>query len=374
MKFSKYKYDKWIIFSLLIFFIISIASIYSASVYASEENLVFKQLLWYVIGTLLVIAITRLDNDYFYENYKLLYIGGNVLLLLLLFFGPSINGSKCWFIIPKIGSFQPSEFMKIFLAITLAIEANKFNQQEEHTLKQEFFFILKIIGLTLLPSFLTFLQPDTGVVIIYFVIAFFILFASKIRKSWFIIGFSILALLFGTIFYLYFYNKDLFIQLFSTELFYRLERILDWKQGVGYQLENSLTSIGSSGIFGHGFNNLPLYFPEPATDFIFSVFASNFGFIGCILLISTILVFDFRLLSIASQSHSIDRYLVFSLLGMLLYQQVQNISMTLGLLPITGITLPFISYGGSSLISYMLIIGIVLNSSNTVEQTKKRSL
>lgn len=368
MKLSKYKYDKWIIFSLLVFFIISILSIYSASKYSTEVNLVLKQLLWYLVGIILVIIITKFDNEYFYDNAKILYIGGNLLLLLLLFFGPSINGSKCWFVIPKIGSFQPSEFMKIFLAITLSIEANKFNEKDKHTGKEEIIFVLKIIGLTLIPSFLTFLQPDTGVVLIYFVIAFFILLASKIRKSWFIIGFSTIAIVLGTIFYLYFYNKDLFIQLFSTELFYRLERILDWKDGVGYQLENSLTSIGSSGLFGHGFNHLPLYFPEPATDFIFSVFASNFGFIGCFILIITIIIFDLRLLNITIKSYGIDRYLVFSLLGMLIYQQIQNISMTLGLLPITGITLPFISYGGSSLISYMLIIGIVLNSSNKTQK------
>lgn len=370
MKLSKYNYDKWILSSLLLFFIISIASIYSASMYSIENSLVTKQLLWYFIGAILVFLITKFDNDYFYENAKLLYIGGNILLLLLLFFGPSINGSKCWFVIPKIGSFQPSEFMKIFLAITLSIEADKFNEKEEHTFKQEIAFIFKIIGLTLIPSFLTFLQPDTGVVLIYFVIAFFILLASKIRKSWFIIGFLLITVVLGTIFYLYFCNKELFIKLFSTELFYRLERILDWKEGVGYQLENSLTSIGSSGLFGHGFNHLPLYFPEPATDFIFSVFASNFGLIGCLVLIITIVFFDFRLLIIAKKSYGVDRYLVFSLLGMLIYQQVQNISMTLGLLPITGITLPFISYGGSSLISYMLIIGIVLNSSNKIKKNK----
>lgn len=368
MKLSKYKYDKWIIYSLIVFFIISIASIYSANAYASESNLILKQCLWYILGVILIIFVTKMDNDYFFDNYKLFYIGGNILLLLLLFFGPSINGSKCWFIIPKIGSFQPSEFMKIFLALTLSIEANKFNNKEKHTFKEETLYILKIIGLTLIPSFLTFLQPDTGVVLIYFVIAFFILLASNIKKSWFIAGATIVVFVLGTIFYLYFYNKDLFIKLFSTELFYRLERILDWRDGVGYQLENSLTSIGSSGLFGHGFNHLPLYFPEPATDFIFSVFASNFGFIGCLVLIFTIIIFDFRLLYIVTKSYGIDKFLVFSLLGMLLYQQIQNISMTLGLLPITGITLPFISYGGSSLISYMLIIGIVLNSSNKAQK------
>lgn len=368
MKLSKYKYDKWILILLFLFFIISISSIYTASNYISEKSLVTKQIIWYTIGILLTLFITKKDNAYFYENYKFLYIGGNILLLLLLFFGPNINGSRCWFLIPKIGSFQPSEFMKIFLAITLATEADKFNKEEKHTKKEEIAFIFKILFLTMIPSFLTFLQPDTGVVIIYFVIAFFILLASNISKSWFLIGFLLLISILGFIFYLYFFNKNLFIKLFSTELFYRLERILDWQSGVGYQLENSLTSIGSSGLFGHGFNNLPLYFPEPQTDFIFSVYASSFGLFGSVLFIFLLVLFDFRLLYISKKNHGIDKYLIFALLGMLLYQQIQNISMTLGLLPITGITLPFISYGGSSLISYMLIIGIVLNSSNNTQK------
>ena len=368
MTFSKFKYDKLIIYPLIIFFIISILSISSASMYVADTNLVLKQTSWYIVGLVLTILIIKFDNDFLYNNYKYLYIGGNILLILLLLFAPSVNGSKCWFIIPHIGSFQPSEFMKLFLAITLAVNASKFNKIESHTLKEEFMYICKILLLTLIPAILTFLEPDTGVVFIYFIIALFILLNSNIKKRWFIIAFSIIIIILSIIFYLYFYNKNLFIKLFSTDLFYRLERILDWRNGIGYQLENSLTSIGSSGLFGHGFHNLPLYFPEAHTDFIFSVFTSCFGLIGALVLIISIIIFDLRLFNIATNSYDLDKYLVFALLGMLMYQQIQNISMTLGLLPITGITLPFISYGGSSLISYMLIIGIILNSSNKAQK------
>ena len=128
------------------------------------------------------------------------------------------------------------------------------------------------------------------------------------------------------------------------------------------ELENSLTAIGSSGILGHGYMNTPIYFPESGTDFIFAVYASNFGFIGSILFLLIILYFDYSLIKIFKGITNINDKLVLSgIIGMLLYQQFQNIGMTLGILPITGITLPFISYGGSSLLSYLIIIALILN-------------
>jgi rod shape determining protein RodA len=130
------------------------------------------------------------------------------------------------------------------------------------------------------------------------------------------------------------------------------------------QLTNALTAISSAGIFGFGFNHTPIYFPEAHTDFIFSVYASNFGLIGSILLLTLLIYFDLRLVNIAVKSNiNINKYIMAGILGMLLYQQIQSIGMNLGLLPITGITLPFISYGGSSLIVLMFSSGILLNIS-----------
>ena len=128
------------------------------------------------------------------------------------------------------------------------------------------------------------------------------------------------------------------------------------------QLENSLTAIGSSGILGHGYRNTPIYFPESGTDFIFAVYASNFGLIGCVILLGLICYFDYTLIQVAKNTkNSTDKFVIAGIIGMLVYQQFQNIGMTLGILPITGITLPFISYGGSSLLSYMMMIGIIFS-------------
>lgn len=359
--------NKKILIPLCIMAIISIITIYSALTYTSSElgNLALKQGLWYVIGALLVAFLIHMKNEYLYRHTIFLYILGNILLLGLLFFAEPVNNSRCWFTIPGIGSIQPSEFMKIFLMLMLATMIHNFRSDYKNPdLKQEFIFILKTLGIVLIPSILTFLQPDTGAVIIYFIIYFCMMFISGIRIRWFLIAFGIVIVLICSIFGIYFFNQDLFINLFGTDLFYRFERIFNWSSGTGLQLENALAAIGSAGLFGHGFNQTPIYFPESSTDFIFAVYASNFGFLGVFLLLGVIIYFDVQIVLLAKRKLvDTDKYILAGILGMLLFQQVQNIGMTVGLLPITGITLPFISYGGSSLLSYMILVGIILNIS-----------
>ena len=187
------------------------------------------------------------------------------------------------------------------------------------------------------------------------------LFTSNLRMRWFILIALIITILLGGVFYLYFFNKELFISLFSTNLFYRLERVLSWTNNTSYQLENALISIGNASILPTGIKNIPLYYPYPATDFIFASFTASFGYVASILLIITIILFDLTILKIILKSKGINKYIVIGSISMLIYQQIQNIGMNVGILPITGITLPFVSYGGSSLLSYMIIIGLILN-------------
>ena len=365
---SKYKIDNILLILLIIFASISTISIISAQklLGSSFQDLYLRQIIWYIIGFIIVYFTMFLGNNFFLKNHKLFYIIGIISLILVLIFGKEINYAKCWFQIPGIGNVQPSEFMKIILIITLSNTINKFHEEYNNpSIKQEFKFLLKILLIVLIPSILTFLQPDTGVVLIYLLITIVMLFISGIRYRWFLILLSILILTIGTILFIYFINTDLFIKIFGTDFFLRIDRLLDWSSGSGFQLENGMTAIGSSGIFGHGFGNTPIYFPEPQTDFIFAVYASNFGLIGAIILIGLIIYFDIKLISIAINSNkNINKYLISGIIGMLIYQQFQNIGMTLGLMPITGITLPFISYGGSSLLSYMIMVGIIFNISN----------
>ena len=380
--FKKNKIDYSILGFVFIFFLISVVTINSALTYLPSDvgNLALKQVIWYGVGLLLVFIIFKVKNEYLYRNAWFFYILCNLLLLCLLLFAPAINNSKCWFIIPKIGSFQPSEFTKISLMLVLGTMINNFRlDYEEPSIKEEFIFLLKTFIVVLIPSILTFLEPDTGVVIIYFIIYISMLFASGIRLRWFIILGGIILLAIGLVLGCYFTSEKLFVSIFGNNLYYRFERVFNWKSGSGLQLENALAAIGSAGVFGHGYNKTPIYFPESGTDFIFAVFASNFGLLGCFLFLLLLLLFDGKLFFIAIKKIPLtDKFVLAGIIGMLIFQQIQNISMTIGLLPITGITLPFISYGGSSLLSYMILIGIILNireeHSNYQYSYKKKGL
>ncbi len=366
---SKYKVDKGVLIPMILFAIISVITIYSAQslLGADMQNLALKQVVWYVIGFALAYFIMFIGNDFIYQNIWILYGIGVLSLLGLFFFGTSINDAKCWYTLPwNLGTIQPSEFMKIILIMTLGSMIQKFNENFDNpSVMEEFKFLIKVGIVVGIPSLLTFLQPDTGVVLIYLLITIVMLFISGIRYRWFALLLGICAFVVAIILGIYFINQDLFVKIFGTSFFLRVDRLLDWSNKSGYQLENGISAIGSAGLFGHGFNNTPVYFPEPQTDFIFAVFGSNFGFIGSLALISLLIFFNVKLIMIAIKNNSnINKYVIGGIVGMLIYQQFQNIGMTIGLMPITGITLPFISYGGSSLLSYMIMVGIIFNISN----------
>ena len=366
---SKYKVDKGILIPMILFAIISVITIYSAqSLLGSDmQNLALKQVVWYTIGFMLAYFIMFIGNDFIYRNIWILYGLGVLSLIGLFFFGTTINEAKCWYTLPyNLGTIQPSEFMKIILIMTLGSMIKNFNDNFDNpTVMEEFRFLIKVGIVVGIPSILTFMQPDTGVVLIYLLITIVMLFISGIRYRWFALLFGIGAVAIMLILAIYFINQDLFVKIFGTSFFLRIDRLLDWSNKSGYQLENGISAIGSAGLFGHGFNKTPVYFPEPQTDFIFAVFGSNFGFIGSLALISLLIFFNVKLIMIAIKNNSnINKYVIGGIVGMLIYQQFQNIGMTIGLMPITGITLPFISFGGSSLLCYMIMVGIIFNISN----------
>src|SRR5690554_4280798 len=185
---SKYKVDKFILIPMFLFVIISLLTIHSSQKLLPSfmNNLYIKQLLWYVLGFIIAYFIMFIGNNYIYRNIWFIYIIGVLSLLGLLLFAEPINDARCWFTIPGIGTIQPSEFMKIILIITLAKMVNKFNDDFANpTVKEEFIFLLKIATIVFIPSILTFLQPDTGVVLIYLIITIVMLFISGIRYRWF---------------------------------------------------------------------------------------------------------------------------------------------------------------------------------------------
>ena len=166
---SKYKIDISILICIILFAIISVVTIGSAQKLLSDEtNLVFKQIMWYIVGFVLIGLITFVGNKFLYKNAWILYIIGILSLILVLIFGAEINNARCWFKIPGIGNLQPSEFMKIILIIVLGKIINDFKENySDPTIKEEFLFLIKVCIVIGIPSILTFLQPDTGVVLIY---------------------------------------------------------------------------------------------------------------------------------------------------------------------------------------------------------------
>jgi len=367
---SRFKVDIGFIITFFIMMLISVISLYSANnILPSYQTHVFlKQLVWFGIGIGLVILIMNLGVDYFYRHARILYIINIILLISVLLWGRDINGARAWFEIPLLGSFQPSEFMKISLILMLTVKINEFNNMfHQPTIDDELKLIFSCIMITFIPSLLTFLEPDTGAVIFYLVILFSMLFISGIRKRWFIIGFIIIIIITIIFIGLYFINDHLFINLFGTNSFYRIDRILNWTNGEAFQLKNAMASMGSAGIWGNGLQKIPIYFPEANTDFIFAVWVSTFGLIGAFILICSILFFDFKIINLTSITNkNLNLYLIAGIISVIIFSQVINIGMTLGLFPIIGVTLPFISYGGSSLLSYMIMLGLILAINNEI--------
>jgi len=384
------KYDFVLIAILVIMAITSFISIYSAFELITSENptlLLMKQIMWYVLGFIVMGIIMYIGNDTVFAFAKIAYwiLLGALLYLFIskyiisrfmgyehnLPFVTPINGATSWFQFPGIGSFQPSEFMKVVLImITADIIDNHNSNKIADSYESDLQLFFKVFKWAFPPLFLIMIQPDTGVCIIILISLIMMLVCSGIKSFWLFCGLALLALVLGGFFYLYLFNNSLLTSLFGSDSLYKLDRIKGWLDPesdilhTGNQLYTALMAMGSAGLSGHGLQQFLIRIPEAQTDFIFAVIGQSFGLIGTLSVSALCLSLDLKLLRIATLTKNTkEKYYITGVLGMLLFQQVQNIGMIIGLLPITGITLPFISYGGSSLLSYFIAIGLICNTS-----------
>lgn len=341
---------------IIIIMIISFLNMYNAKLLSSLyiSNLT-KQIIWYLISFSILIIIKSLNIKFIYKYSFLFYLLTTFLLLYVLIFGKVTNGAKAWI---NFGffSFQPSEIAKLSLTISLSKLASNY---QKSSIKKELVYILKILILTLIPSILVFLEPDTGAIIFFILIAFTVLVLSPIHKFWYLcllgLGISGIALFI----ILYIFNQDLLINLIGTSFFYRVERIITFKTMSSYQLENALIAMGSASLFGSGLGKVSLYIPEAPTDFIFAFTISNFGLLtGFIVLICYFFIDLYLINKFLNTPKNITYYILACFIVISLFSQLINISMNLGLLPIIGIPLPLLSYGGSSLIIYFMFLGL----------------
>lgn len=337
--------------------IISLLNMLNAPLLDSSYHLHFiKQLIWYILGFIILFIFSKINITKVFKYSFYFYIFSLILLILVLLIGKEINGAKAWFTF-KFFSFQPSELMKLALALTLTnIAFNSRNSSNDLTL------ILKVVLLTIIPSIFIFLEPDTGAIIFLFIIAFIILFLSLKHKWWLYLLIGLVFLILTLFIILYFNNKDLLISILGTSFFYRMERLITFTTNSSYQLENALTVIGSSSFWGTGLHKISLYIPEAPTDFIFAFTIGNFGLITGLIVLLCYYIIDIYLVKIFFKvKNSLVKLFLASFLVIFFFQQFINISMNLGLLPIIGIPLPFLSYGGSTIIIYFLFLGIILN-------------
>lgn len=339
--------------------------IYSSSyVWADYKfNDPFKYLRSQSIFLILGYVIMYIVSKYPYQNYKKLsnIIFGICISMLALVLIPGIgtvrNGSRSWFGLGGFG-IQPSEFTKLGLIIF----TSKYLESNERNLKNIKKGVFPILFILFLVFGLIMLEPDfgTGVVIVMTIIV--LLFVSGVKMNFFI-KIGILGLI-GVI-----------VLIIIAP--YRLQRIVSfinpWSDplGSGFQIIQSLYAIGPGGLLGLGFGNSiqkHFYLPEPQTDFIFSIISEEFGFMG-VLIVSTlfllIILSGFKI-SIRCE-HRFGKYLAFGITFGLAFQTILNLMVVTGLIPVTGVTLPFLSYGGSSLIISLISMGVLLNISKQNE-------
>lgn len=347
---------------------------------ANPYMLWLKQGLYYVLGGALSYIIYKIGQDTLYTHIKTLYMVFIVLLiglavdhfvytkLLHIHIVPLAkftNGATSWYNIPGF-SFQPSEFMKIIMVMYLAKITQEYNDRIlVKTTDSEIQYIIQVMKISLPPAILIYLQNDSGVMMIIMAAVFFVLLSSGMNGNWFLFILVIAVVGVLGMAYLFIYQNGVFTSIISG---HKLDRIYGWldPEGTtgnqGLQSWYAQLSYGTAGWFGHGFRAVVKVFPEGQTDFIFSVIATDFGYVGALITLLAIAAFDITILNIGLKSDNIrDKTFIMGTFGCLIFQQIWNIGMILGLLPITGITLPMLSYGGSSLLSYMFAMGIIID-------------
>lgn len=340
---------KKLIITLILLSIISIINNYYARYYLdSYSNYYIKQIIWFLLGFLIIYLGSKININYILNNSKYLYIINNILLILTLIIGININGSKSWINILGL-SFQPSEFMKISLIIYLRyLTINK----NYNNLK----YLIIITIITLIPSILVFLEPDTGPIISYITIYLTFLFLRKFDKKYYLTFISIISLTILIFIYLYYFNNNILLSILGTNIYYRLDRLTSFINNEGYQISTAIKSISLSNLVGI---KKRVYFPEAATDFAITLLISNFGILGLIFYLIFYLNFIYLLNNINK-----DRYIIKPTINFLIVQSSINLLMNIGLFPIVGITYPLLSYGGSSLLSTYILISIIYNMDN----------
>jgi rod shape determining protein RodA len=346
----------WVLFFAVIMLVcFGLVEIYSIALGRGSIDLLNfkKQLLFFGLGIIALFVFAFFDFNYLKTSARYLYILAILFLGGVLLVGRTVNGTKGWFNILGFG-LQPVELVKIILIITLAYFFSS------RALKIRSTRQLIISGLLLLPLFfLTFIQPDFGSAMVLFLIWLVMLAIAGFDKRFFV--FLLLAVLISGASLWLFYFKD-----------YQKERIINFVSpqsdslNSGYNATQAMIAVGSGGLIGRGVGfgsqSQLKFLPEAQTDFIFAVICEELGFLGVGLIFLFFAIIFYRCLTIVPKiNNDFGIFLILGAVGLIFLEMFINISMNIGILPIVGIALPFLSYGGSSIISSLALIGIIEN-------------
>ena len=357
----KKQFDIPLFITVILISLFGIVMIYSASSIWAEYKFhdAFKfvkaQSIFWIIGLFLCLFFSKVPSEFWFKKANKIIFLCFILLVLVLIpgIGTVRNGSRSWFGLGGFG-IQPSEFSKVGLIIFVSKYLSQ-NQKDLKDIKKGVFPILFFI---LLFFILIMLEPDFGTAMVIGLTLISLIFISGVKLSFFVkigllgLGGIILLIIIAP---------------------YRMARIVSFLNpwvdplGSGFQIIQSLYAIGPGGLLGQGFlksHQKHFYLPEPQTDFIFSIISEEFGFLGVLIVVSFFFFFFYRSIKIALRSWDLfDKFLVFGLAIGIIIQAMLNLCVVIGLLPVTGVTLPFFSYGGSSLLISLISVGIILSIS-----------
>ena len=351
-------FDWMVFFTVVFLLLVGAFTLYSAVTVGSgapKTVIFYKQLSWYLVSFGVMAVVLVIDYHFIYKWAYIIYAGSIILLVMVLIVGDTISGSQRWLPLGPF-SLQPSELAKISIIIVLARYFSKIKSLAGFSFKD----LIPAALLVGVPFLLVLKQPDLGTALMLLLIAGCVAFIAKIERITFIV-LIVVALLFGVILF------------FSLEE-YQMTRVSiflnpgDDPLGAGYHIIQSKIAIGSGMLMGKGYLNGPQnaldFLPEEHTDFIFAVLAEEWGLVGSAIVLLLFLMLIFGSINAAIKSK--DPFCVLLAAGvaaLIFWQVLINICMTMGLMPVVGVPLPFISYGGSSLLTMSIGVGLVLNVS-----------
>ncbi|WP_079410671.1 FtsW/RodA/SpoVE family cell cycle protein [Paenibacillus ferrarius] len=358
------KIDVTTLIILLCFMAISTMAIYSATSNTKYAGLHINNLVMFFVFFIVMLAIALIDYKGIVQHFSIyLYAVGILMLLFVKFKGMTINGSTRWINLHFM-QFQPSELVKIFVILLLAKMLSA-RQGEYLRLIRD---ILPMIVLVGVPFFIVLEQPDLGTSIVFVCILIGMMWIGKIPIKLALVGGSAIVGVIGSVTALYFYNLPLFNKIVKPHQLHRIQTFLNPASDPdqSYHVLNSIKAVSSGQLMGEGYLRGTMihggYIPYDYADSIYVVIGEEFGFVGSSLLLFLYFFLIYRMIHIAIASKDLaGSYIIIGVISMFTLQIFENIAMHTGLMPLTGIALPFVSYGGSSLMTNMLCMGLVLS-------------